>query len=102
MIYDSIAISIVLLFLSGVVLMCMIASVMPLFMNRENVNELMPIAMKGARSSIWLAGLCAVLELVSVGSIVRSAGVAIITAALLAWPIGLMYLLKYRGRRLQS
>ena len=102
MIYDSIAISIVLLFLSGVVLICALASVMPLFMNRDNVLELMPIAMKGAKISIVLAGVCVVLELVSPGSVVRNVYVAITTAALFAWPCGLVYLLKYRGRQLLS
>jgi len=102
MIYDSIAISIILLFLSGVVLMCIVASFMSLFINRDNINELMPIAMKGAKVSIVLAVICAVLELVSVGSIVRNAGVAITTAALLAWPVALFYMLKHRGRKLLS
>lgn len=102
MIYDSIAISIVLLFLSGVVLICIVATAMPLVMNRDNVDELMPIAMKGAKVSMVLAALCGALELASPGSVVRATGVGLTTAALFLWPWGLTYLLKYRERKLQS
>jgi hypothetical protein len=100
--YDSIAISIILLFLSGVFLICVIATGMPLFMNRNNVGDLMPIAMKGVRVSIVLAAICGLLELVSPGSVIRDNGIDITTAGLFLWSCALYFLLKYRGRSLQA
>ncbi len=98
MIYDGLAISLVLLFLSGVVLMCIVATGMALLMNRSNVGELMPIAMKGAKISAVLAAICILLELISPGSVVRAASIDMTTAVLFLWASGLIYLLKFRSR----
>lgn len=100
MYYDGIALSIDLLLLSGVLLICIIATAMPLFMNRSNVGELMPIARKGARVSAILAAICLVLELASPGSVIRDPTLDITTVALFLWALGLIYLLKHYGRRL--
>lgn len=94
MVYDGITVSIVLLLLSGVILICIIATAMPLFMNRNNVGELMPITRKGAKISAILAAICLVLELASPGSVIRDTGLVITTAALLLWALGLIFLLK--------
>lgn len=99
---DAIMLSIVFMALTGVVFICIVASVMPLFMNRTNVEELMPIASKAVKISLVLATISGVLELVSPGTVIRAASVDIITAALFVWSVGLVYLLRYRGRRLQS
>jgi hypothetical protein len=99
--FDGIMISIVLLLLMGVVFICVVASVMPLFINRANAEELMPIARKAAKAGVVMAAICGVLELVSPGSVIRAAGIDITTAVLFVWSIGLIYLLKYRDRRLR-
>jgi hypothetical protein len=98
MVYDGFAISMILLLLSGVVLMCIVATAMPLFMNHRNVGELMPIAKKGAKLSAILAAICIVLELASPGSAARAPNLVITTAVLFLWAIALIYLLKYRDR----
>lgn len=100
--YDALLISIVFLFLTGVAFICIVATVMPLFINRNNAPELMPITMKAAKISIVLASLCGVLELVSPGSVIRAAAIDITTAVLFLWSCGLIYLLRYRDRSLQS
>lgn len=100
MVYDGIAISIVLLLLSGAVLICIVATAMPLFMNLRNVGELMPIAMKGAKVSAVLAAICIVLELASPGSVIRSPSIIISSAGLFLWSLGLIFLLKFRSRSL--
>lgn len=100
MVYDGIAISIVLLLLSGAVILCIIATAMPFFMNLNNVGELMPLARKGARISAVLAAICLVLELASPGSVVRTPSIVITSAVLFLWALGLIFLLKYRGRSL--
>jgi hypothetical protein len=100
--YDAMAISLILLFLSGVVLICLVDTAMPFFMSRANVAEIMPYAMKAAKTSILLAAICGVLEMVSPGSVIRATSIDITTAVLFVWSCGLIYLLKYRGRMLQS
>jgi hypothetical protein len=100
--YDAIMISIVFLSLTGVVFICIVATAMPLFINRDNAEELMPITMTGAKVSIVLATLCGVLELVSPGSVIRAPNIDITTAVVFVWSCGLIYLLKYRDRRLRS
>jgi hypothetical protein len=100
MVYDGFAISMVLLLLSAVVLTCSVATAMPLFMNRRNAGDLMPIAKKGAKVSAVLAAICIVMELASPGSVIRDPGLDITTAVLFLWPLGLIYLLKQYGRRL--
>lgn len=100
MLYDGFAISMILLLLSGVVIACIVVTASPLFMNRSNVGELMPLAMKGAKVSAALAAICIVMELASPGSVVRAPSLDITTVALFIWALGLIYLLKQYGRRL--
>lgn len=100
--FDAIMISIVFLFLTGVVFICIVATAMPLFINRGNAAELMPLSMNAVKISIVLAAICGVLELVSPGSVIRAASVDITTAVLFVWSCGLIYLLKYRNRSLRS
>lgn len=99
--FDAIMISIVLLLLMGVVFICVVATVMPLFINRANAEDLMPIAMKAAKAGVVMAAICGVLELVSPGSVIRAAGIDIATVVLFVWSFGLIYLLKYRDRSLR-
>lgn len=100
MIYDGIAISLVLLLLSGAVLLCILITATPFFMNHNNVSELMPLARKGARIGAVLAGICLALELISPGSVIRDLGLVIATVVIFVWSIGLIFLLKHYGRRL--
>jgi len=100
--FDAIMLSIVFLFLTGVVFICIVASVMPLFISHNNVTDLMPITMLGAKISTVLAALCGVLELVSPGTVIRAASIDITTAVLFIWSCGLIYMLRYRNRHLQS
>jgi hypothetical protein len=100
--YDEIMISIVFLFLTGVIFICTTTTVMSLFVSRASAVDLFPIAMKGAKISIVLATLCGVLELVSPGSVLRATGVDITTAVLFVWSCGLIYLIRYRDRSLHS
>ena len=100
--FDAIMISIVFLFLTGVVFICIVTTAMPLFINRGNAAELMPLSMNAVKISIVLAAICGVLELVSPGSVIRAASVDITTAVLFVWSCGLIYLLKYRNRSLRS
>ena len=94
--------SIVFLFLTGVVFICIVTTVLPLFINRANSVDLMPVAMKAVKVSIVLAAICGVLELVSPGSVIRASSIDITTAVLFVWSCGLIYLLRYRDRSLQS
>lgn len=100
MIYDGLAISMVMLLLAGGILTCIAATAMPLFMNRRNAGDLMPIALKGAKISAILAAICIVVELASPGSVVRAPGLELTTAVLFLWSLGLFFLLKQYGRRL--
>lgn len=98
---DAIMISIVFLFLTGVVFICIVGTVMPLFINRGNAADLMPLSMMAAKVSIVLAAVCGVLELVSPGTIIRATTIDITTAVLFLWSCGLMYVLRHRRRSLQ-
>jgi hypothetical protein len=99
--YDAIMISIVFLALTGVVFICIVATAMPLFINRSNAADLMPMTMTGTKVSILLATLCGVLELISPGSVIRATSIDITTAVTFVWSVGLIYLLRYRNRSLQ-
>lgn len=100
MVYDGIAISLVLLLLSGAILLCILVTAMPFFMSHNNVNELMPLARRGARIGAVLTGICLVFELVSPGSVIRDSGIILVTAVLFVWAVGLIFALKHYGRRL--
>ena len=100
--YDAMAFSILVLFLSGSIIICVVGTVTPLFMNQSNVGDIMPMAMKGAKISIWLAGICGVLVLISPDSAIRDISVVITTAVLFVWSWVLIVLLKMRYRKLVS
>lgn len=96
------AFSIIVLFLTGAIIICLAETAVPLFMNRSNVADIMPAAMKGAKISIVLVGICGLLEVFSPGSIVRATNVDIVTGVLFLWSCGLIPLLKMRHRRIAS
>jgi hypothetical protein len=100
--YDAVLISIVFMALVGAVFICIVGTAMPLFINRGNVDELMPITMRGAKISIILAAISGVLEVISPGTIIRATTIDVTTAVLFVWSLGLFYLLRHRDRRLQS
>ena len=100
--YNAIVLSIVFLFLTGVVFVCVVGTVLPLLLTRGNVEDLMPIAVKGVKASIIMAGISGVLELVSPGEAVRNPGIVIVTGVTFVWSWGILYLLRYRERRLLS
>jgi hypothetical protein len=100
--YDAIAFSLVFLLLSGVFLICAIATAMPLFINPDNIDDLMPLSIMGAKIAVVLSAICGVLELVSVGSVIRAPLIDLATAGLFIWSIGLIYLLRYKERTVRS
>jgi hypothetical protein len=100
--YEAIILSIVFLCLTAVVFICVVGTVLPLLLTRTNIDDLMPIAMKGVKASIIMAGISGVLELVSPDTVVRNPIMVIVTVATFVWSWGLLYLLRYRSRSLQS
>ncbi|MGD8570773.1 MAG: hypothetical protein PVJ39_21990 [Gammaproteobacteria bacterium] len=101
--FNAIILSIVFLCLTGVAFICVVGTVLPLLLTRSNIDDLMPIAEKGVKVGILLAGISGVLELVSPGdSVVRNPIIVIVTVTTFAWSWGLLYLLRYRERRLLS
>lgn len=100
--YDAIVFSLVFLLLSGVFLICVITTGMPLFINRNNIDDLMPISLKGAKIGIILTVICGVLELASPGSVIRATLIDVATAGLFLWSIGVYYLLRYKDRTIRS
>jgi len=100
--YEAIVLSIVFLSLTWVVFVCVVGTVLPLFLNRSNVNDLMPLATKVVKASIILAAVSGVLELVSPDTVVRNSSFVIVTGVTFVWCWVILYLLRYRERRLLS
>jgi len=100
--YDAIAFSTVFLLLSGVFLICAVGTAMPLFINKSNIHDLMPLSMNGAKIGIILAVICGVMELASPGSIIRNHLIWLSTIGLLVWSTGLVYLLRHKERTVRS
>lgn len=100
--YEAIVLSIVFLSLTWAVFVCVVGTVLPLFLNQSNVGDLMPIAVKMLKSSIILVAVSAVLELVSPGTAIRSPSIIIVTGVTFVWSWGILYLLKYRERKILS
>jgi len=100
--YEAIVLSIVFLSLTWVVFVCVVGTVLPLFLNRSNVVDLMPLATKVVKASIILAAVSGVLELVSPDTVVRNSSFVIVTGVTFVWSWVILFLLKYRERRLQS
>lgn len=98
--YDAMAISLIMLLLAGAILICVVATITPLFMNRSNVLEILPIVTKGAKISAGLSGIAGVLEIVSPGSVIRETGIVVTTGILFVWALALIGLLKVRGQAL--
>jgi hypothetical protein len=101
--FNAIVLSIVFLCLTGVAFICIVGTVLPLLLTRTNIEDLMPIAMKGVKASIIMAGISGVLELLTPGdAVVRNPIIVIVTVVSFAWSWALLYLLRYRERRLLS
>ena len=100
--YESIVLSIVFLSLAWVVFVCAVGTVLPLLLTRSNVNDLMPIAKKVIKVNIIMAAVCGALELVSPGTVVREPNIVIVTAVTFIWSWVILYLLRFRERRLST
>ena len=100
--YEAIVLSIVFLALTWVVFVCVVGTVLPLLLTRSNVEDLMPIADKVVKASIILAAVSAVLEMVSPGTVLRESNFIIVTGVTFVWSWVILYLLRYRERRLLS
>ena len=100
--YESIVLSIVFLSLAWVVFVCAIGTVLPLLLTRSNVDDLMPIAKKVVKVNIIMAAVCGALELVSPGTVVREPNIVIVTAVTFIWSWVILYLLRFRERRLST
>lgn len=100
--FTAIIFSIVFMFLTVVVFVCVVGTILPLLLNSSNVNDLMPVAIKWVKASIIMAGISGVLELISWNTPVSDPVMLIITGVTFIWSWGLLYLLRYRERQLLS
>lgn len=100
--FAAIVFSIVFMFLTVVVFVCVAGTILPLLLNTGNVNDLMPIAIKWVKASILMAGISGVLELIAWNTPVSDPIMLTITGVSFFWSWGLLYLLKWRERQLLS
>ena len=98
--YESIVLSIVFLSLAWVVFVCAVGTILPLLLTRSNIEDLMPIAMKVVKINIIMTAVCGVLELVSPGTVVREPSIVIVTGVTFVWSWVILYMLRFRERRL--
>ena len=100
--YSAIVFSIVFMFLTVAVFICVVGTVLPLLLTTSNIKDLMPIAMKGAKISIIMAGISGVLELISPDTAVSNPKMIIVTGVTFVWSWAILYLLRFRERQLLS
>ena len=100
--FTAIVFSVVFIFLTVVVFVCVAGTILPLLLNSSNVNDLMPIALKSVKASIIMAAISGVLEAVSWNTPVSDPIMLTITGVSFGWLWVILYLLKYRERQLLS
>ena len=97
-----IVLSLLVVFLFGAFLLCVAITATPFFVNQSNADEILPIAMKGAKLNVGMVILSVVLVLIAHNTVIGTSPLLKVSLGFLVWAVAAIFIISARQKMIEK
>jgi uncharacterized membrane protein YobD (UPF0266 family) len=97
-----IVLSLLVVFLFSAFLLCVAITATPFFVNQSNADEILPIAMKGAKLNVGMLVLSVILVLIAHNTVIGTSPLLKVSLGFLVWGIAAIFIVSARQKMIEK